>query len=273
MDSVVGQADVAEIIVADHSSTDGTWELLQQYLESPRVRLIRTRAGGGAARNWNAATEAATGDWIKLVCGDDLLYPGAVTAQLAALRQADEPGNAAPVVVVASSRDVIDVNGDLLIRDRGLGPLRGRVEGIDAIRTCVTRGSNLLGEPVCTLLHRECLMDAGGWRGDRPYVIDLDMYFRMLAHGDLIALPGPWGAFRVSADQLSRKLLGSQAAEVAGLLLDTRREHPAALSNVGTSAGIGLAWIHAGARSLAYFHWRKRLSRPAATNGGSSGSF
>ncbi len=46
-----------ELVVADHSSADRTWELLQQFAEDPRVRLMTTPAGGGAERNWNRVSQ------------------------------------------------------------------------------------------------------------------------------------------------------------------------------------------------------------------------
>ena len=60
MDSILAQtfADF-ELVVADHSSSDGTWALLQPYSADPRVRLLRTEAGGGAPRNWDRVTAAA----------------------------------------------------------------------------------------------------------------------------------------------------------------------------------------------------------------------
>src|SRR6185369_16385153 len=51
MDSILGQTfEDFELVVADHSSTDGTWDRLQRYRADPRVRLLRTSAGGGAPR-------------------------------------------------------------------------------------------------------------------------------------------------------------------------------------------------------------------------------
>ena len=76
-----------ELVVSDHSSTDGTWEALQQFTADPRVRLSRLASGGGAPANWNAVTDLATGEFIKLVCGDDLLYPDSLAEQVAALKR------------------------------------------------------------------------------------------------------------------------------------------------------------------------------------------
>ena len=50
-----------ELVVADHSSSDGTWEILQEFAGDPRVRLLRTPAGGGAVRNWNRVTAGGPG--------------------------------------------------------------------------------------------------------------------------------------------------------------------------------------------------------------------
>ena len=74
-----------ELVIADHSSTDGTWEKIQRFADDPRVTLLRTPAGGGAPANWTRVTEAATGDYLKLVCGDDLLEPSCLEQQVAVL--------------------------------------------------------------------------------------------------------------------------------------------------------------------------------------------
>ena len=39
-----------ELVVSDHSSTDGTWEALQQFTEDPRVRLSRLALEVGRRR-------------------------------------------------------------------------------------------------------------------------------------------------------------------------------------------------------------------------------
>ena len=141
MNSVIAQTyEDFELVVADHSSTDRTWELLQPYAADPRVRLLRTPAGGGAQRNWNAVSKAATGELVKLVCGDDVLYRDILRRQVQAFNAHDEG-----VVMVASPRDVVDASGRPIVRNLGLAGLRGRVEGRQAVRQSVLRGTNIWG--------------------------------------------------------------------------------------------------------------------------------
>ena len=122
VDSILGQTFTDfELIISDHSSTDGSWELLQRYADEPRVTLTRQPAGGGAAANWNAVTAAATGEYVKLVCSDDLLYPHALAEQVAALDA--HPG----AVLAAARRDIVDARGEVLIKSRGLQGIEGPI--------------------------------------------------------------------------------------------------------------------------------------------------
>ncbi len=82
-----------ELMVSDHSSTDGTWEALQPYAADPRVRLSRLPPGGGGPANFNAVTDLATGEFVKLVCGDDLLSPDSLAEQVAALASSPVGGD------------------------------------------------------------------------------------------------------------------------------------------------------------------------------------
>ena len=40
---------------------------------------------GGAPRNWEQVTAAAMGELVKLVCGDDILYPDCLRLQVEAM--------------------------------------------------------------------------------------------------------------------------------------------------------------------------------------------
>lgn len=72
-----------EIIVVDDGSTDDSLQLARQF-ETARVKVI-SRENGGAAAARNTGLRSANGDYIQFLDADDLLAPGKIEAQLAAL--------------------------------------------------------------------------------------------------------------------------------------------------------------------------------------------
>jgi glycosyltransferase involved in cell wall biosynthesis len=214
-----------EIVVADHSSDDGTASVLEKYAAVPKVRVLSpTPAGGGALANWARVTSHSRGELVKLLCGDDLIHPDALMVQVAALD--DCPG----ATMVACQRHVIDVNGRILLRDRGLGPLRGLVSGREAIRATVRAGTNLFGEPGCVLFRRQALSEVGGWSDEFPYLIDLAAYVAILGRGDVVAVPQTLASFRVSSGQWSSRLAAQQASQTRHFFRSLRRDKPGLVS-------------------------------------------
>ncbi|MGO1267237.1 MAG: glycosyltransferase family 2 protein, partial [Microbacterium gubbeenense] len=101
--SVLAQHEVdLELIVADHSSDDGTYEVAQAFEGDSRVTVLRTHAGGGAVANWSAVTKRARGEFVKLLPGDDTVLPGSLARQVALLRA--NPG----ATLVGGRRRIID---------------------------------------------------------------------------------------------------------------------------------------------------------------------
>ena len=61
LDSVLAQEFTDyELVVADHSSSDATAEILGRYASHPKVRVLPpTPTGGGALANWNRVSRHA----------------------------------------------------------------------------------------------------------------------------------------------------------------------------------------------------------------------
>ena len=259
MDSVLAQTyPDFEVVVADHSSSDGTWELLQEYAGDERVRLLRTPAGGGAERNWNRVTEEARGELVKLVCGDDLLAPESLATQVATFDEHDD-GHGNGVVMVASARDIVDAAGVPVVRRHGLGGLSGRVPGRDAIRRSVVRGANIFGEPCCVLLRRTALQAVGGWHGSPGFMIDQATYCRVLLRGDLATAPGSLAAFRISSTQWSVSLAREQARSAAEMHRQIAEQVPGLLSDRDVRLGNARATLRAFQRRLVYLYLGRRM--------------
>ena len=196
-----------EIVFSEGGSTDGSAEYLRTIVD-PRVRIITAPEGSGAAGNWTHASQAATGDFIKLVCQDDLLTPDAVSRQVAAMQQH-------PTAVMAvARRDIIDARGGTVSKARGgQGLSRGLVAGADVIRACWLQGTNVVGEPVVVLFRRQALLDAMPWRDDNPLMLDITTYAAVAPHGDVWVDSASLGAFRVSSSSWSTRLAGVQHAQ------------------------------------------------------------
>ena len=258
LDSILAQdfADF-ELVVADHSSTDATAQVLARYAAHPKVRVLEpTPAGGGALANWNRVSAHARGGLLKLVCGDDLVAPGLLREQVAALDA--NPG----AVLVACSRDLVDATGRIVIRGRGLAGLEGRVSGADALRATVRAGTNIFGEPGCVLFRRDLLEREGGWDSTWPYLIDQATYARILLHGDMVALRRPLASFRISAGQWSVRLLGQHAAQSRAVHRWLRQTQPGLLGAGDVMLGDARAVAMGIARRAAYM-WLRRRMQPA----------
>jgi glycosyltransferase involved in cell wall biosynthesis len=253
-----------ELVVSDHSSTDGTSETLQRFTADPRVRLSRLASGGGASANFNAVTNLATGEFVKLVCGDDLLAPDSLAEQVAALE-------AHPAAVMAASpRDIIDAAGTPVLRNRGLAGLRGEVDGAEAIRRTVLAGTNIFGEPASVLFRRAALVEAGGWDARFPYLIDQATYCAVLLQGSLVAVPRTLASFRISQSQWSVQLVHAQADQAIGFSREFAATHPGLLGPHHLLVGNLRARVNAFGRRAVYRWLGRRMRMDAAADGGQS---
>ena len=247
-----------EVIVSDHGSTDGTWEAVQPFALDPRVTLLRIPRSNKVLDNWANASRRATGAYLKLVCGDDLLAPECIERQVSALRAV--PG----AVMAASRRDVVSAAGDPLIRSWGLPGLVGEVSGTEAIRAGVRSGTNPFGEPACVLLCRETLERVGGWDDRFPYVIDQHTYSKALGHGRFVGIADSLASFRISQQQWSVQLASSQYRQVVGYHREIARATGGMVTRADRIEGAARARVLSYARRFAYTALSRKMQTPVA---------
>lgn len=211
--SVLGQtwADF-ELIVVDDGSSDTTADIVR-LVSDPRLRYLRNERNLGPQGNWNRCLELARGHYIKLLPHDDVLRADCLQRQVAAL-DADAD---ARLALSCCAREVIGPDGRVLTTRGYPGAAGDMTLPSDAVRrACLRRGTNLLGEPGGVLFRRELATRVGPFDATHPYVIDLDYWFRLLAHGDVHYTEQPLVAFRVSRSQWSVAIGSSQSAEFRG---------------------------------------------------------
>lgn len=72
-----------ELVVSDDCSTDNTIDICQKWIKDNDARFVRTEIitvekNTGITPNCNRGYKAAKGEWIKVIAGDDLLFPECV---------------------------------------------------------------------------------------------------------------------------------------------------------------------------------------------------
>jgi len=88
VDSVLGQDyPNLELVLSDDGSTDGTSDVLSEYAarEPERVKVVASEQNTGIAGAFNRALHAHTGQYIAWLGGDDVMLPGKLSRQVAAL--------------------------------------------------------------------------------------------------------------------------------------------------------------------------------------------
>lgn len=187
-----------EIVVSDDCSTDNTIEVLESICDN-RIRVIKHSSNQGLTRNWNASVESAKGEYIKLLCADDVISSSCIEVQLDALISNDG------ISLVSCNSSVIDSDSKILFKRRNINK-RGRNNGKFAIiRSCLF-GTNLIGEPMVGMFRKKDFDSSGKFDGDNPYLIDFDFWVKMLSKGDLYVVGQTLASFRVSGDSISSKL-------------------------------------------------------------------
>ena len=79
-----------EIIVVDNASSDGTWEICQNFaLKDQRVRVFRNDTNIGPVRNWLRCVQEANGALSKILFSDDSLEPNCLTEMVPKLNDSD----------------------------------------------------------------------------------------------------------------------------------------------------------------------------------------
>jgi glycosyltransferase involved in cell wall biosynthesis len=193
-----------EIIISDDASKDATLEIARSFNDS-RIKIVANEINAGLTANWNRSIELAHGDYIKLVCGDDILYPTCIEKQVSILEK-DEDSS---IALVTSYSDVIDSNDRVILKRKSLlNPGLNTPEPV--IKKCMRFGTNLIGEPVVGIYRRAVLIQGLKYDGSNPFMIDLDFWFQLMETGKLYILNQYLAAFRVSSDSISSSLRFSQ---------------------------------------------------------------
>ncbi len=200
-----------EVVVLNNGSTDNTAAIVAGFGD-PRIRLEHNNAVLPLPANWNRVVSLSRSPLVKVLCADDVIYPHCLESQVAAL--AATPSAA----LVACRRDLIDSDGATIYSGGGLRWLLGLRTRTEVIRAIVRHGGNPIGDPSSVLFRRDAFDAAGGFDDDKLELLDIDLWVRLLDHGDLVGQAESLAAFRVHEASTTKRIAVEQEAAQAAMI-------------------------------------------------------
>lgn len=186
-----------EVVVTDGGSADDTVAILQEYeSEHPELKWV-SEPDDGPADAINKGLAMITGEIAAIQSADDIYYPGAIRAAVAAF--ADHP----EASIVYADTEMIDVDGNCIWISRYLPFTIPRY-------LC---GSTFI--PQSSAFFRPDLARALGGVRTNYFVFDVDLWLRMMFRAPALKVDGVWSAYRRHAVQRDK--------QTSNILSDWRR--------------------------------------------------
>lgn len=190
-----------EIIIIDDNSTDKTLQLItEQQKADDRIIIYHNSTNLGMTGNWNKCIQVSNGEFVKLVCADDLLDENEIEKETQAML-------ANPSVnLVESDTRLVDING------KKTGTFKryyksGIVNGKEIAKTSII-WNNFFGAPVNNLVRKSVFEETGYFDERFTYILDFDMWMKIACAGDVYIIHEVLNSFRIRNDSNTGKLIG-----------------------------------------------------------------
>lgn len=192
-----------ELIVVDDKSTDGTVDIVKALMEEDkRIQLFVNEKNLGMVGNWSHCLSLCRGEFVKLICADDMIDENALEKEAQAL--IDHPS----ANLSESDTRLVDVNG------KTTGAFKryhksGLVNGKKVAKTSLML-NNFFGAPVNNMIRRSILAETGYFDTAFTYILDFDMWVRIACTGDVYIIHELLNSFRVRSDSNTGTMIGKK---------------------------------------------------------------
>ncbi|MFA9196277.1 MAG: glycosyltransferase family 2 protein [Aliarcobacter sp.] len=199
-----------ELLVVNNASTDSTGDILHRLtaeLCDPRIRILTNPCTLSMAENWNIGLQHAKGEFIKMICADDIPSEDCLERQVRALRE--HPS----AILTSGARLIINSKGKILFLRNAIRK-KGVHTGTSMIRQCIFAGTNIIGDPVCVMWRRSATDQLGLFNPSVGYCTDMEYWLRLLSIGDLYYDTVPVGFYRIHKNAAAVRLANVVASDV-----------------------------------------------------------
>lgn len=203
-----------EVVVSDDCSTDGTVSILSKMVgQFPgKIVLNLNKSNLGITRNCNTALALCRGKYVAFFAGDDLMYPGKISAQVAAMELDLDCS------LSYHSVDVLDGENDnslLFTTEKDRQKYRSFMD-------IIARGG-VIG--ACSIMARIDAIPPYGFSTAFPNVSDWLMHIEIALRGKIIKIDGIYAGYIRHSKGASRKTFET-LGEIRDTLAFLRNRYP-----------------------------------------------
>ncbi|MCR5545638.1 MAG: glycosyltransferase family 2 protein [Lachnospiraceae bacterium] len=197
-----------ELIVVDDNSSDSTYERLVEFQKTTkdnRLKIFHNESNLGMAGNWNYCLSLCEGEYLRLLCGDDLIDSDLIRREVEILEEHPE------VEMVSSDTRFVGLDGSYGGTYKRYHK-SGVVEGKDAVMfSFFTR--DYLGAPLANLFRRSAYEKVKGFDSTFSYIIDYDFYTAIALLGKIYIIHEPLNFFRLRPTSNTSEVLGGSGSD------------------------------------------------------------
>ncbi len=204
-----------EILVVNDGSTDATLAIISQFID-PRIQVF-SYSNSGAPKSRNRGFEQSSGEYIAFLDADDLWVNDKLELQLQALE------NNPDAAVAYSWTDYLDESGKLF-QTGTHQTFNGDVYPQLLITNFLENGSN-------PLIRRDALANIGGFDETLLGGQDLDLYIRLAARYQFVAVPKVQVLYRLSGNSMSAQVV-RQEQQCLAVIEKAFSQAPASLQHL-----------------------------------------
>lgn len=211
-----------ELLIIDDCSTDGSFEIIEQFRGSDnRIRYIKNAQNLGLFNNYNECIKQATGQYIKLFAQDDIFHPNILERMVDVLQKRPE------VALVSCTKGWVGEHGERIEPGNEMALRTLRPFDVDtqkpaeeAILDSFQRFVNWLGEPSTVMFRNE--HKSTGFDVRFRQIGDLEYWYRILQNGDYYFLSDELCRFRKHAGSTTNRNGRSLSALLDWFLLGSK---------------------------------------------------
>ncbi|MCO5144068.1 MAG: glycosyltransferase [Oligoflexia bacterium] len=180
-----------EIIFSDNCSKI---EIQSPFLKDQRVRYFRQKEPLSMVDHWNFCINQSQGEFIKLLCDDDLLVPEGFSNEIESLTK--HPN----VSLVCSNRIEFSKNKEVLVLNFSKESILPKALALKKM----VFSENFIGPPSSVSFRRYPKFQ---FPKEYSYACDWAAWIELLEHGDLMQVPSTSCKFRIHEKNLTNKFI------------------------------------------------------------------